>query len=76
MEYPMSHSEINMLYQKASKLSDEEQLKLISKLADSLQKTHKKNKHKLSELQGLGKKIWKNVEAEGYIKNLREEWHD
>ena len=72
----MYNSEIETLYQKASKLSDNEQLQLICKLADSLQKTREKNKHKLAELQGLGKEIWKNVNVESYIKSLREEWHD
>ena len=72
----MYNSEIDTLYQKASKLSDNEQLQLICKLADSLQKAREENKHKLAELQGLGKEIWKNVNVESYIKSLREEWHD
>jgi len=71
----MQNSQIDALYQKASQLSDNEQLQLISKLASSLQKARKKEGHKLSELQGLGKDLWKDVDIENYVKSLREDWN-
>lgn len=33
-----------------------------------------KPKNVASALRGLGKHIWKNVDIDTYIKNLREEW--
>jgi len=29
----------------------------------------------IMELRGLGKKIWKGIEAQKYVDNLRSEWH-
>ena len=31
--------------------------------------------HKITDLKGLGKEIWRNVDVEEYIKNERESWN-
>ncbi len=31
-------------------------------------------KHSITELRGCGKKIWKGIDAQKYVDNLREEW--
>jgi hypothetical protein len=31
-------------------------------------------KHKLTDLKGLGKEIWKGVDAQEYVDELRSEW--
>jgi len=72
----MSYINLLEVYNKASNLSYEDQLALISKLAVSLQKTKRNKKHKLSELQGLGKELWAKIDSDQYLKNLREEWDD
>jgi len=33
-------------------------------------------KRKLSELKGLGKEIWQNINADKYVTKLRDEWND
>ena len=72
----MSNNNLDLIYKNALALSYNEQLKLISKLTTSLQQAKHKKKHKLSELQGLGKKLWKKTNSDQYLKNLREEWND
>ncbi len=72
----MHQQNIDNIYQAAIKLSSKERLILISKLAISLQRTESGKKRKLSELQGLGKELWQNINADEYVSKLRGEWHD
>lgn len=72
----MSNNNLELIYKQASKLSYNEQLKLISKLTDSLQPVKPKKKHNLSELQGLGKELWRKINSDQYLRNLRGEWDD
>ena len=62
------------IYKYATKLTQEEQLELISKLAISLLRSNNK-KHKLKELRGLGKELWQKVNSTEYLENLRKEWN-
>lgn len=71
----MSENDLSKVYVEASNLPYEHQLELISKLAISLQKSKKNKKHKLSELQGLGKELWEKIDSEQYVNNLRREWN-
>ena len=59
----------------AEKLSPEEKLRLIERLARDLQRTSQ-SPPRLSwrEACGLGKEIWEGVEVNCYIDALRDEW--
>jgi len=72
----MHQLNIENIYKEAIKLTYRDQLILISKLAISLQNLKSGKKRKLSELKGLGKEIWKNIDANKYVTNLRDEWND
>jgi len=56
------------------KLSPQEQLKLVEKLAHKLSKTGLAMKKELDwrNLYGLGKGLWKGEDAQEYVNRLRE----
>jgi hypothetical protein len=57
-------------------LSRTEQLRLISQLADHL-RTHTAPETRTSilELQGLGKEIWRGIDAQEYVDRERNAWN-
>ena len=56
------------------KLSPQEQLKLVEKLAHKLRKTGLAMKKELDwkNLYGLGKGLWKGEDAQEYVNRMRE----
>ena len=56
------------------KLTPNEQLKVVEKLAHHLRKTGLEMKRGLdwNKLYGLGKGLWKNEDAQDYVNRLRE----
>lgn len=70
---------IEIIYQQHIKpLSYDEQLKLLAKMAEELANDKKENeqlkKRSLLELEGLGAEIWKGIDAQEYVNELRNEW--
>ena len=70
---------IETIYQQHIKpLSHDEQLKLLAKMAEELsngkEKTAPTEKRSLLELEGLGAEIWKGIDAQEYVNELRNEW--
>jgi len=57
-------------------LNPEEQLNLIEIISAQLKKniSRKKTKHSIMELEGLGAKLWKGIDAQEYIRKERESW--
>ena len=57
------------------RLTPQEQLKLVEKIAYLLRKTYVPNKKELnwSKLFGLGKNLWQGEDAQLYVNRLREE---
>jgi hypothetical protein len=57
-------------------LRPDEQLSLIEIMSASLKKRlkQKKAKHSVMELEGLGANIWKQIDAQKYIRKERESW--
>jgi hypothetical protein len=68
--------DLETVYEQAATLKSKEKLTLISKLALDLRSPKKTEKHKLSELQGLGKEIWQKTDVEKYLADLRGEWNE
>lgn len=50
-------------------LTPEERSILKKKLEESVQKSHK-----LTELEGLGSEVWRNIDVEEYIDKERDGW--
>jgi len=57
-------------------LRPDEQLSLIEIMSASLKKRlkQKKGKHSVMELEGLGANIWKQIDAQEYVRKERESW--
>ena len=58
------------------KLKPEQQLSLVELLTANIKKQLQttSGKHKVTELDGLGSEIWKEIETEQYIQNERNTW--
>jgi hypothetical protein len=57
------------------RLSPEEQLELVERLAHNLRRTGHVLRKELdwTELYGMGKGLWKGEDAQGYVSRLRED---
>lgn len=65
------HNDVLTLIQK---LDAEDQLQLIEELAVILRGRVTKKKHSLLELKGLGREIWKGMDAQEYVDRERGAW--
>jgi hypothetical protein len=62
------------------RLNPEEQLELLGAIASTLREAliqlrQDHHLHSLLELKGLGKEIWRGVDAQKYINRERNSWH-
>ncbi len=66
---------LGKIEKEVEKLSPQEQLKLVEKLAHNLRKTGIVTRKQLdwSGLYGLGKGLWKGEDAQKYVDRLRED---
>ena len=57
-------------------LNAEEQLSLLEKISARLKKNFQTeaNRHRITELEGLGADIWKDIDIQDYLRNERESW--
>ena len=64
------------IYQQHVKpLPNREKLRLIAKVSSDLAETEAEQpKRSLLELEGLGKEVWKGIDAQEYVDELRNEW--
>ncbi|MCB0252716.1 MAG: hypothetical protein KDI55_03200 [Anaerolineae bacterium] len=76
----LTHGEFDMmlvedLYQEQIRpLPVADRLQLIARIAEDLASGAPSTKRRITELRGLGKEIWQDVDAQQYIDNLRSEW--
>ncbi len=64
------------ILQKVECLSQAEQLRLISQLAERLSaQTPSGAPASILELQGLGKDLWRGVDAQTYVDHERSSWN-
>jgi hypothetical protein len=75
---PKQRKNLTELLKLACKLPEEQQLELISRLSSRLlsQKVVKAKPKTWMEMAGLGKEIWKNVDAQEYVRQERANWGD
>ena len=61
---------------RAQKLNPLEQLRLLETLAGAMRRQSTVKSHcSILELQGLGKEIWKDVDAQKYVDEERDSWN-
>jgi len=76
----MSVKKVSLSYKDYAKgihtLTQEEQLKLLELISGNLRKTMKsgKSRHSIMELEGLGSEIWRDIDAQEYVRKERESW--
>jgi hypothetical protein len=64
------------LLEQASRLSQQEKTDLLAELASQLRDDSRKgNKRSIKELRGLGKEIWKGIDAQEYVNMERDSWN-
>ena len=61
-----------ILQRARQELSEAEQLKLINDLCRG--STKNGGHHRITELRGLGKELWKDVDPSEYIREERDAW--
>ncbi len=56
--------------------SREEQLRFVQELMTTLEQERASGKtHSILELKGLGREIWKGIDAQAYVKRERSSWN-
>jgi hypothetical protein len=67
---------LSSIYQQVEMLDNVSKIDLLQKIISSLKlnSLSVEKKHSLSELKGLGKALWKNVDIENYINQERNSW--
>lgn len=64
------------LLNEVEKLNQSEQLQLLEKIAALIRRrTTAKTRRSILELQGVGKSIWKDIDAQQHIDKERESWN-
>jgi hypothetical protein len=61
---------VEELIQAASQLAPEERERLIRALTQPMLEPE----HEITELRGLGKEVWNNIDAQEYINAERDSW--
>lgn len=65
---------------RAKQLSPNERKQLLKLLIDTLDlpsaKESSVDTHSILELAGLGAEIWKGIDAQQYVDQLRDEWYE
>jgi hypothetical protein len=64
----------NLYEQQIRPLPIAHRLQLISRIAEDLVSDELAGKRRITELCGLGKEVWQNIDAQKYVESLRSEW--
>lgn len=74
---PKKHISYQEILDGIKSLQPEEQLKLLKAIAAALLESlrTKDINHSIMELKGLGKGLWKGIDAQEYVDQERESWH-
>jgi len=67
---------ITEILEQAKTLSPQERKELTKLLIDMMDVSSAEPIRRLSELRGLGKDIWQDIDAQEYVDDLRDEWDD
>jgi acyl-CoA reductase-like NAD-dependent aldehyde dehydrogenase len=61
---------VEELIEAASRLTPEERARLLRALAEDAIEPE----HEITELEGLGKEVWNNIDAQDYVNAERDSW--
>jgi hypothetical protein len=61
---------VEELIQAANRLTPEERARLIRTLTEPIREPE----HEITELEGLGKEVWNNIDAQDHINTERDSW--
>jgi len=63
------------ILEEVKKLNQAEQLRLLEQIAVLIRnKTTMKTRRSILEIQGMGKDVWKNIDAQKYVDKERDSW--
>lgn len=66
----------NDIRRQVENLTSDEQLRLLEELAVMVRRRMTpKSKHSIMELEGLGKEIWQEIDAQEYVNQERASWN-
>lgn len=65
---------VTEVLRQAKALSPAERKQLLDSLTDLISMEENKPKRSLFELRGVGKEIWKGIDAQAYVNEMRDEW--
>ncbi len=64
------------ILEEVEKLNHAEQLRLLEQIAVLIRnKTTIKTTRSILEIQGMGKDVWKNIDAQKYVDKERDSWN-
>lgn len=64
------------ILEEVEKLNQTEQLRLLEQIAVLIRnKTTMKNRRSILEIQGMGKDVWRNIDAQKYVNKERDSWN-
>ncbi|MEQ8676354.1 MAG: hypothetical protein RLP44_10510 [Aggregatilineales bacterium] len=67
---------VTQIMEQVNRLTLQERRDLIELLSASIQQSAEPEKHSILELAGLGATVWKDVDPQEYVNQLRAEWDD
>ncbi len=67
---------ITSIMKQASKLSLQERRELVRLLTEAISRSEEPQKRSILELAGLGEDLWKGIDPQEYVNQLRSEWDD
>jgi len=62
------------ILKQADQLSHEDLLRLSEELAQKAGRKNSGSGHRITDLEGLGKEVWKGVDPDEYVAKERESW--
>jgi len=73
-ERDMSGDLYGDILKRASQLSAEDLLRLSEELSQRAGRKNGRSEHRILDLEGLGKEVWKGVDPDQYVAKERESW--
>jgi hypothetical protein len=65
---------VAQIIEQAKTLDAAARRELVKQLVDTLGVEERPRQRSLTELRGLGKEIWADIDAQDYVDGLRDEW--
>ena len=62
------------IYQEISKLTNSDKIIILKKLITEISSNLEASDISFFDIQGVGKELWKGIDAQEYVNNERESW--